>query len=445
MERKIELSQKQLVRLHVIQNYNSGIVSRKSAAEQLDLSERQITRLAEGVKKEGASFLIHKNSGRKPAHAISKETEEAILTLFGKEEHKGVNFLHFKDIIAEELKIYISYSALTSILKKAGNQSPKKKKIRKKHHRRPRKEHPGELLQIDASPFDWLRINEMLNLHGSIDDATGEITGLYMCENECLYGYWEMMRMSILDYGIPQSVYSDKHTIFRSPKTDKLSTQELVSGKTVNLTQFGRGLDELGINIIYANSPQAKGRIERLWETLQSRLPVEFARRGIRTIKAANEFLKEYVGIHNDKFAVKPKGKSIFVPLREDINIDHYLCIKNPRKTDSAGVFSFKGRTFQVVSDGYPLIPSRANINVLTGPRIGMLTEYNKQIFENVSFIKKDSIYKGKKKQKRREKIKKGILESYPYQSPQWHKVFFLENLQDNIDFLYEVFFKKQA
>lgn len=445
MERKIELSQKQLVRLHVIENYNSGILSRKSAAAQLNLSERQITRIAEGVKRKGASFLIHKNSGRKPAHATPKETEEAILELFSQQEYNDVNFLHFKDIVAEKLEISISYSALTSILKKAGYQSPKRKRIRKKHHRRKRKEHPGELIQIDASPFDWLRTNSMLNMHGAIDDATGNILGLYLCDNECLYGYWEMMRMSILSYGVPQSVYSDKHTIFRSPKTDKLNTQELASGKRANLTQFGRGLDELGVNLIYANSPQAKGRIERLWNTLQSRLPVEFARRGIRTIKAANEFLKGYISIYNSKFSVKAEGKSIFVPLRKEFNIDHYLCIKDTRKTDAAGVFSFKARMFQVVNEGYPLIPARAKVDILTGPRIGMLTQYNGKIFENVSYLKKETPKSAKKKQSKKEKIKAGLLDNYPYQSTQWQNVFLFESFKDNTDFLYEMFFKKQA
>ena len=112
-----------------------------------------------------------------------------------------------------------------------------------------------------------------------------------MTQNECLFGYEEMMRCCCLKFGVPQSVYSDKHTIFRSPKTGKLTVEEEIQGKSVNSTQFGRAMHELGVDIIYANSPEAKGRVERMWQTLQSRLPVEFAKRGIVTVSAANKFL----------------------------------------------------------------------------------------------------------------------------------------------------------
>ena len=109
-----------------------------------------------------------------------------------------------------------------------------------------------------------------------------------MTQNECLFGYLGMMRQFCLVFGVPQTIYSDRHTIFRSPKTGQLTVEELIGGKTVNLTQFGRSMHELGIDMIFAQTPQAKGRIERLWVTLQSRLPVEFAKRKIKTLSEAN-------------------------------------------------------------------------------------------------------------------------------------------------------------
>ena len=200
----------------------------------------------------------------------------------------------------------------------------------------------------------------MLALHGAIDDATGQLTGLYLTENECLQGYFEIMRQTIRNFGVPLSAYSDKHTIFRSPLTEKKA--EL--GEEANLTQFGRALDEFGVNLIHAHSPQAKGRVERLWGTLQSRLPVEFSLYGITTIEAANRFLSEtFIPRFNERFAVESEGGSIFVPYVHKEEIDDILCVKERRKTDSAGSFSYKGQRFKVLDEGHPLIPPQAGEN----------------------------------------------------------------------------------
>jgi hypothetical protein len=148
------------------------------------------------------------------------------------------------------------------------------------------------LVQIDASPHEWIIGGELFTLHGAIDDATGEILALFFTPNECMEGYFEIIRQIVKNYGIPMSLYCDRHTIFVSPNDGKLSIEDQLKGKTVNLTQFGRAMEELGITIIKANSPQAKGRIEKLWDTLQSRLPVEFKIRGIDTMEAYMPFYR---------------------------------------------------------------------------------------------------------------------------------------------------------
>ena len=309
-EGKITLSQDQLKTLTVINRFIDKSISRQQAAKLLGLSTRQITRLKKGVLTSGAESLIHKNTGRKPAHAVSDETKEAVLKIFSRPEFSGVNFLHFKDILLADFGISLSYSALSSILKNAGFESPKKKKIRHRTHRRKRKPHPGQLIQIDATPYEWFGERVKYTLHGAIDDATGQVVGLFLTQNECLYGYLETMHQCCMDFGIPQTVYSDNHTIFRSPKTGKLTVDELIAGKTIHLTQFGRSMHELGIDLIFAKTPQAKGRIERLWATLQSRLPVEFAKRGIKTLSEANRFLEtEYRKLFNQKFSVTPEAE----------------------------------------------------------------------------------------------------------------------------------------
>jgi hypothetical protein len=156
------------------------------------------------------------------------------------------------------------------------------------------------LVQIDASPHEWIIGGELFTLHGAIDDATGEILALFFAPNECMEGYFEVVRQ--------------------------------LEGKAAKLTQFGRAMDELGINIIKAYSPQAKGRIEKLWNTLQSRLPVEFKIRGIDTIEAANAFLSQFIVAYNEKFAVEPENpEPAFRPLDPDIELDYILCIKEKR------------------------------------------------------------------------------------------------------------------
>ncbi|NLX26033.1 MAG: ISNCY family transposase [Lentisphaerae bacterium] len=439
----ITLSQKQLKRLKVMNAYMDGTIDRKRASELLSLSERQISRLKKGLMTQGETFLIHKNSNRRPAHAISSELKEKILQTHSLQEFESINFLHFNEILAEQYDIQISYTALSSILKSEGKKSPKSKKVKRRRNRRKRRDCPGELIQIDATPFDWFRDGRMLSLHGAIDDASGVVIGLYLCENECLSGYFETMRQCVLSHGVPQSIYSDNHTIFRSPKAGKLTVEEVIAGKTVNLTQFGRAMHEMGTDIIYAKTSWAKGRIERLWDTLQSRLPVELARRRIKTIEAANQFLlEEYISKYNQKFAVKPEGESIFVPLRSDIDIDTILCIKKKRKTDAASCFSFKGRTFKINTEGYPLVPARKEVEVLIGPRIGIKVRYQNHVFEAIQYLKPD------RKDANllvRPKVKKAVKPHIIHSTEKWKLIWHSEPYDLSLKFLYELFFDKDA
>ena len=441
-EGKITLSQKQLKTLTVINRFIDKSISRNQAAELLDLSPRQISRIKKGVLASGPESLIHKNTGRKPAHAISGETKEAILSIYSHPEFNGVNFLHFNEILLADYGIPISYSALSSILKSAGFASPLKKKIHHRTHRRKRKSHPGELIQIDATPYEWFGGNIKYTLHGAIDDATGKIVGLFLTQNECLYGYLETMRQCCLDFGIPQTIYSDNHTIFRSPKTGKLTVEELIAGKTVHLTQFGRSMHELGIDMVFAITPQAKGRIERLWATLQSRLPVEFAKRKITTVTEANLFLEqEYRNLFNNKFAVDPEDDSIFVPLKKDLNIDSYLCVKHKRKTDAAGTFSFKNRCFQILDQGFPIVRSGREIMVLMNPRYGIRVEYQGHIYDTIRYLKPKNKNANTKVT---EKVIRVVEPHIRYSSEEWKKIWWFEDYNLSLKFLYELFFEKK-
>lgn len=384
------MSQKQLNRYSVISKLNDGLITVKDAAECLGLSERQIIRLKKGVKEEGAGFLKHKNTGRKPQHAIPDEIAEKIVALKKSETYLQANFKHFQELLEEHEGIKISYGSLYNILKSAGLKSPKKRRRFKPHRRRTRKPQEGLLIQMDASPFDWLGIGENFSLHGAIDDATSSIKGLYMAKHECLQGYFETVRFMLHNSGIPVSIYADRHAIFQSPKKEKLTIEDQLAGKTVKETQFGRAMGQLGVTVIAARSPQAKGRIERLWETLQSRLPIEFKLHGITTLDEANAFLSSYIPKFNKQFAVKPEKADIaFRPLTPDLNTDYILCIHQKRVFDNGGVFSFYNKHFKIVqTPGQPVLPKRASIDVLISPSFGVKASYKGLIYDTMPYLK---------------------------------------------------------
>ena len=380
----ISLTREQHDRLNTINKANAGFITVREAAELLEVSERQIQRLKKEVKENGPAALIHKNSNRTPANALSEKTKTRILRIRKKPGYRDANFKHFQELLETEHSIKISYSALYRLLKSEDIKSPKKRRRFKPHRRRKRRPQAGSLVQVDASPYDWLGIGENHALHGAIDDATGQITGLYLCKNECMLGYYEIMRRMINVYGIPDSIYADRHTIFRSPVEDKAKKTDTAAGTKVHETQLGRAMSELGIQIIAARSPQAKGRIERLWETLQSRLPVEFEVHGVKDIETANEYLRKYIFAFNSEFAVEPADSdNAFLPLEEGKNLDYILCVKEERILDSGQIISYKGKRFLIEKSPYSdWLPPKAKVTVMVSPRIGIIVAYRSYVFE---------------------------------------------------------------
>jgi hypothetical protein len=222
------------------------------------------------------------------------------------------------------------------------------------------------------------------------------------------------------------------------PPVDNEVQEELPEGKEKKLTQFGRAMDELGINIIFARSAQAKGRIERMWETLQSRLPVELALSGMKSIEETNDYLQTHIiPYFNGKWAVEAENKSIYVPLRADVDIDTILCVKEKRTTDNAGVFSFGNKAFQVVDTGFPLVPKGQRIEVLISLRIGIMVSYKGQIFQKIHYIKP---IRGKKKKKIPRKVISIVKNHLKHGSPQWKEVWHSEQYDLSLKFLYDLF-----
>jgi len=441
------LSQKKLNQAHVL----ARLVSDSSytiveAAEAMGLSKRQVIRLKGEYKKQGVDALVHKNIGRPPAHAINEEIRKTIIDLKKSKLFENANFMHFRDILSrEKYNIKISYSALHQILTNEGIKSPKKRRPSKKHRRRKRKVREGILLQMDASPFDWLNIGTNYSIHGAIDDSTGKITGLYMCKNECLQGYFEVMRHVIENNGIPISVYADRHAIFVSPKDGKLSIEDQLKGIQVNDTQFGRAIKQLGITLIKARSPQAKGRIERLWETLQSRLPIEFALAQINTIDSANVFLAKYISEYNDAFAVEPEEtEKAYRELSAAVNLQNILCVVEKRTFDNGGVFSFYNRTFKIVSsDLEEVLPHKGNIDVLASPLFGLRTRFSGITYEVIPYVKPEKIETMKLKKPKKAKYIPDESHYYKYGHKLIKKVSFEDNDSSMLKILERIFLWK--
>lgn len=384
------MTRKELKRVEVISKTLEGTISVKDAATALGISERQVLRLKKKARENGPQDLVHKNTGKVPWNAISDETKETILTLKQSDDLKNCNFCHFREILSEYYSIDVSYAFLHELFTANGIKSPKKRRRFKPHRRRARREAAGLLLQVDATPFAWFKGDrKKYALHGAIDDATGQVTGLYMTKNECLAGYFNMLRRTIDNYGIPCSIYADRHTIFRSPNADKAETVEFDQTKEIKDTQFGRALRELSIELIAARSPQAKGRVERLWQTLQSRLPVEFALNEIYDIEDANEFLKSYIYAFNSEFAVEPKDSESLFRIPDEEPLDTILCVRERRRLDNGGVFSYKNKSFKVVETMETgCIPPKAFVEVLVDDYYGMRVLYNNTIFEVVPYFK---------------------------------------------------------
>lgn len=424
----------------------SGTMTNAEAASRLGLSTRQIIRKKKDVKEKGLAGVKHKNTFRKPKNAMSNEVKNLIVKLKREELYRDANVAHYRDLLFEHHDIDISYSTLYRLLKENSIASPLKRRRYKPHRRRKRRPQAGALIQIDASPYEWFGGKKRYSIHGAIDDATSQILGLYMCENECMKGYFEMLDRSINNYGLPLSIYADRHTIFQSPNAGKLTVDEQLQGKHVNDTQFGRAMKELLIELIPAHSAQAKGRVERLWKTLQSRLPVEFKIHGISNVQEANEFLRSYVYVHNSQFAVEPHNvESSFRPLPEYLSLDYHLCIKEQRVIDAGGVFSFYNQKFKVLDSMYSgKLTPKTKINVLCSDRIGVKVEYRSFVFEVERITEPKKAKKKALPLRKEERVYRSQPEDHPWrQEPRFSAEY--QDIYDIDQFVQDIVSNKHA
>jgi len=346
MNEKVTLNRKEQKRLKVLNEVIAGHVTGQQAAEMLGLSLRHVRRLLAGYRQEGAAALAHGNRGRASPRQIPEEIRAEVIDLVTRIYH-DYNDQHFTEELAERHEIHLSRSTVRRIRRAAGFPSPRKRRAPKHRSRRPRYPKTGMLLQVDGSQHDWLeRRGPRLNLIGAIDDATGEVPYALFREQEDAAGYFLLMQHISQSHGLPQAVYADRHTIFKSPK--EATIEEELAGKAPR-SQVGRMLDELHIQLIPAYSPQAKGRIERLFGTFQDRLIKELRRVEAKTLEEANEALWVYLPRFNKRFQRSAaQDGSAYLPWPESLDPDRIFCFLYERVVSRDNVISFAGHKLQL-------------------------------------------------------------------------------------------------
>lgn len=297
------MSQRQWKRLDAVERLRRGELNTGQAAQVLGLCERQVRRVRRAVENRGAQGVIHGNTGRAPTHRIARKVRERIVKLRGKKYEK-FNDHHFTEKLCEVEGIAISRSSVRRLLRAAGIGSPRKRRARKYRQRRERKPQAGLMVLWDGSRHHWLEERgPMLCLMGAVDDATGELlAGAHFVEQECAAGYLTVLKAIATDKGLPWSAYMDQHGSLKRNDAHWTLEEELRGEQEP--TQVGRALRSLEIEVIYALSPQAKGRVERLWGTLQDRLVSELRVAHATTAAEANVVLERFRSDYNRRFGV---------------------------------------------------------------------------------------------------------------------------------------------
>ncbi len=340
----IMLSQKELIRLHIVHKILNKELKHKDASKALSLSERQIRRVVSRVTLEGDKGIVHKSRGKPSNRRISQRLKNKVIECY-RAKYSGFGPTFAAEKLFERDKINVHQETLRKWLIEAGDW----KRVRKSRaHRqwRERRHHFGEMVQVDGSHHDWFEQRGPKSVFmGYIDDATGNTFGRFY-PYEGTFPAMDSFKRYIKKYGIPISLYLDKHSTYKS--TAKPSIDEMLSN-TKPLSEFERAMKEFCVKVIHADSPQAKGRVERLFRTLQDRLVKEMRLEKISTIEDANKFLARYLPKHNKKFAVKPaKPSDLHREIPKRPNLDRVLCRKTQRVLRNDFTVEYNNKVYQI-------------------------------------------------------------------------------------------------
>lgn len=298
------MSQKEAPRLGLLKALVAKRVTGREVAAALAVTVRQVWRLKRRVEAAGAAGLLHRSRGRPSPRRLAARLRQRVSQLLAT-TYRGFNDCHATEKLQEVEGLALSRPTVRRLRQALGQPAKHRRRPRQYRARRAPRARMGALVQVDASPFAWLEARgPAMSLHGAIDDATGTVLALHFRPTEDLHGYTTLLRALATDYGLPLALYGDRLNVFLRNDAHWTLAEQLRG--TQDPTHFGRMLQSLGIGFIPAGSPQAKGRIERLWQTLQDRLVSELRLRGIATPEAANAFLPAFRADHNRRFARPP-------------------------------------------------------------------------------------------------------------------------------------------
>jgi transposase len=312
------------------------------AAEKMGLSYRQAKRLRKSFERDGIVGLLHGNQERSPANKTSDDLRSRVLAL-SEERYSLFNDSHFTEMLVEREGICLSRETVRKIRREEGIKPKTKRRAGKHHKRRPRKVSEGVMILWDGSPHRWFGPGaEPCCAMAAIDDATGKLVGLFFTEAECSWAYLELLRRVVTSHGIPASVYQDRHSSLKR-NDDFWSIEEQLAGRQ-DPTQVGAALEALGIEPIFARTPQAKGRVERLFKTLQDRLCAMLDLNGITTIAGANEYASEFKDEFNEKFAVAAADtQSAWRKVRRGLDLERVLSLEYGSTVGNDNAIRFDG------------------------------------------------------------------------------------------------------
>jgi len=346
----LTLNQKEQVRLETLNRVLEGQLRISEAAVILGVTERHTWRMLAAYRRKGAAALAHGNRGHRPANATPVAVSQQVVDLV-RARYARVNHSHLTELLAEREGIALSRSTIRSILLNAGITSPKRRRPPKHRVRRRRFPQEGMLLQIDGSIHDWLEgRGPRMTLLLAVDDATGTVPAAVFHPLEDSHGYFQLLWQIIEKRGLPLSLYTDHHGVFWYTHQRRENKDAEPAADKRKPTQFGRAMRELGVEQVFAWSPQAKGRVERVAGTFQDRLVTELRLADVCSLEEANGFLEEYLPRYNEQFGVPAVDPgSAYRPLPAEMNLVDVLCFKHRRKVARDNTVKYQWRALQLL------------------------------------------------------------------------------------------------
>jgi transposase len=349
MEASIILNRNEQTRLIVLNAVLAGHSTVAEAAASLGLSLRQVRRVLAAYRKEGAAALAHGNRGRRPVHTTRREVAEQVVRL-AQTTYAGCNQQHLRDLLEERDGLALSRATVHRLLQQAGLLPPASRRPPQHRRRRLRRSQAGQLVQIDGSRHAWLEERgPWLTLVAAIDAATGRLEAAVFREQEDAQGYLLLVWQLVERCGRPLALYHDRHGSFLPTLPAGETLGDELAGRPRPQRQVARALEELGIASIAAHSPQAKGRVERLFATLQDRLVSELRLEGVSSLAAANTFLSRYLPRFNAQFAVPAQvAGSTYRPLEPGQRLETICCFKYGRVVAADNTVTFGPHRLQL-------------------------------------------------------------------------------------------------